>query len=131
MTSPLRMTAAELLAAAAKPKGKQRVKNARRETVGDQSFDSRLEGRWWRNLLLRQRAGEISDLRRQVRILLLGRDGPILTPTGRQAHYVADFTYRDGDGRLVVADAKGWETEIYKLKRAILTAQGVTIRELR
>lgn len=91
-------------------------------------FDSKKEARRWAALQMLQRGGVISDLRRQVKIALQGRDGPILTPTGRQAHYVADFVYMEG-GVEVIEDAKGFRPAEYILKRAILAAQGVTIRE--
>lgn len=94
-------------------------------------FDSKREARRWAELQLLQRAGEIRDLRRQVRIGMEGRDGPILTPTGRKAAYVADFTYVDPrNGCLVIEDAKGFATPEYQLKRAILAAMGITIREV-
>jgi len=104
---------------------------AKRAQIGDQSFDSRREARRFAELELLARGGEISDLRRQVKIQLKGRDGPILTPTGRPAHYVADFVYLDRrTGGEVIEDAKGFQTPEYKLKRAILAAQGLTIREV-
>lgn len=94
-------------------------------------FDSRREARRYADLLMLQRAGEIRDLRRQVKIGMEGRDGPILTPTGRKAAYVADFTYVDTrNGCLVIEDAKGFPTPEYKLKRAILAAMGITIKEV-
>lgn len=92
-------------------------------------FDSKREARRWSALLLLQRGGVITDLRRQVKFALHGRDGPILTPTGKQAHYVADFVYTE-NGREVVEDAKGHKTADYLLKKAILAAQGIIIREV-
>jgi hypothetical protein len=93
------------------------------------TFDSKREAARYGQLLILQGAGQISDLERQVKIPLHGRDGPILTPTGRQMHYVADFRYVDNmqGGAVVVEDAKGFETPEFKLKRAILAAQGVKI----
>lgn len=129
MTTPLRMTAAELLAMHSKPK-KARLTGHQRTRLGDTKFDSELEARWWGNLCLLQAAGQISELKRQVNIPLLGRDGPILTPKGRPMHYRADFTWIERSGAPVVADAKGFRTEVYQMKRAILAAQGVTIKEL-
>ena len=109
----------------------RRVMGARPIVVDGVRFDSRHEARVFGDLCLRQRAGEIADLRRQVKIRLMGRDGPILTPTGRIMHYIADFTWVElGSGEEIVADAKGHPTEIYQLKRAILAAQGTTIMEL-
>lgn len=131
MTQPVRMTAAELVAMQQTPK-QARVRGAVRTASADGiTHDSALESRWWGQLQLLQAAGQITDLKRQVNIALLGRNGPILTPKGRQMHYRADFTWTDRDGAPVVADAKGHKTETYIIKRAILAAQGVTIRELK
>ena len=92
-------------------------------------FHSKKEAKRWAELCLLERAGEIGNLERQVEIPLVGRDGPILTPTGRQAHYIADFTYVDWrlNGVKVIEDAKGAETPEFRLKRAILRAQGVEV----
>lgn len=92
-------------------------------------FQSKREARRWSALLLLQRGGVITDLRRQVKFSLHGRDGPILTPTGRKSHYVADFVYTE-KGAEVVEDAKGFKTADYLLKKAILAAQGIIIREV-
>ena len=124
-----RMTSAELRAALARKKTEGRVKGAEKVTVEGITFDSKKEADRWQELRLMQRAGEISDLKRQVPFSLFGRDSPILTPTGRKMLYLADFTYIDhrlGDV-FVVEDAKGWETEVFKIKRAILAAQGVEV----
>lgn len=113
--------------------GEGRIKGARRSQLDGESFDSRREMRRWAILCMMAKARPplISDLRRQVRIALHGRDGPILTPTGRQMHYVADFVYRDlTTGREVIEDAKGHRTEVYVMKRAILAAQGVMVEEV-
>ena len=127
-----RMTAAELVEAQAKPKGTKRVQNAQPVTIDGVRFDSTREAERWGQLLLLVEAGEISELERQVPIELHGRDGPILTPTGKPMRYVADFRYRDRalGGAVVIEDAKGHPTEVYKLKRAILAAQGVEVAEV-
>lgn len=94
-------------------------------------FPSKREANRWAELQLLERAGEIAQLRRQVPIAMEGQTGPILTPTGRKAKYVADFSYVDTkSGAWVIEDAKGFQTEAYKLKRAILAAMGVHIREV-
>lgn len=105
---------------------------ARPTTVDGIRFDSLREARRWAELVLMERAGEIRELHRQVPIELQGRDGPILTDrTGKPRTYVADFAYRDR--RLgwaqVFEDAKGHPTPEYRLKKAILAAQGVSVRE--
>lgn len=90
------------------------------------NFDSTKEARRWGELKLLERAGEIRDLKRQVRIPLEGRDGPVkFIKSNRTAVYVADFVYFDTRlGAEVIEDAKGYETDVFKLKRAILAAQG-------
>lgn len=66
-------------------------------------FDSKGEAKRWSTLLLLQRAGEISELRRQVRFPLftMGKAGhPV-----QFAVYVADFVYVE-KGERVVEDHK-------------------------
>lgn len=101
----------------------------RKVTRNGLKFDSKREADRWDQLFLLEAAGEISGLRRQVKIALKGSKGPILTPTGRQAYYIADFVYTDNrlPGVEVVEDSKGYETPEFKLKRAILAADGVEI----
>ena len=91
-------------------------------------FDSQKEAHRWGVLRLLQRNGLIRDLQRQVRIPLRGADGKPLrfVPSGRAAFYVADFAYHE-NGEIIYEDTKGFETEAFKLKRAILAAQGVEI----
>lgn len=132
-TLPARMTVAEVRAHMEKRKApkKNRLGNvAKRVDLGGEKFDSRFERNRYAQLLLEQRAGLISGLKRQVRTPLMGRDGPILTPTGRQMAYVADFTYLRGNV-LVIEDTKGVKTEVYLMKKAILAAMGITINEVR
>ena len=92
-------------------------------------FDSKRERDHYIILKDREKRGEISDLAIQVPIFLMGRDGPIRTPTGRRMYYKADFVYRE-NGVAVVEDAKGFPTPEYKIKKAILLAQGVEIIEV-
>lgn len=111
-------------------KGKPNKYSARRAAIGTEKFDSRKEARRFVALQLLERGGEVRNLRRQVKIPLMGRDGPIKTPSGRQAFYVADFVYFDvRAGREVVEDSKGYRTKDYVLKRGILAAQGVKVTE--
>lgn len=94
-------------------------------------FSSRKEAGRWQELKMLERGGEITGLTRQVTYYLQGANGPILTPTGWKARYVADFVYFDNRTKdIVVEDAKGYATAEYKLKRAILAAQGITIVEV-
>lgn len=130
-----RMTAAEYRAQldgkqASENGDRRRVRNAQRtETSDGIVHDSKTEAQRWEELKLLQEAGEICGLRRQVKIPLQGRDGPIMTDSGkRQRTWAADFVYVDRRlGITVIEDRKGHETQEFKLKKAILAAQGMHI----
>lgn len=84
-------------------------------------FDSKAEARHYVRLLMMQRAGEISNLRRQVRF-------GIFAGGKRVAHYLADFVYTDREGRERVIDVKGFDKETARLKRKLVEAEhGITI----
>lgn len=107
---------------------RRRVMGAIRTRVGALTFDSRREARRYQELLLLERAREISDLHLQVEIQLQGQKGPILTETGKVMTYRADFRYFDHRTMQTVhEDAKGHPTDVFKMKRAILKAMGVEI----
>lgn len=86
-------------------------------------FDSKKESRRWLDLRLLEKAGKISDLKRQISFPLVTFDGreavPILTPKGRLTFYRADFVYRE-NGKRVIEDTKGMMTDLAALKIAIL-----------
>ena len=89
-------------------------------------FDSKREAARWRELRLLERAGEISDLRRQVRYELVPK-----LPGERPVDYIADFVYRDSGGNEVVEDVKGVRTPAYVIKRKLmLWRHGIRIREV-
>lgn len=87
-------------------------------------FDSNREFYRWRELRLMERAGIITDLRRQVTYELIPKqDGE------RACSYVADFVYNE-DGKIVVEDSKGHKTEAYKIKKKLmLWVHGIKIKE--
>lgn len=89
-----------------------------------QKFDSVKEYHRWGCLRLLERAGAISNLKRQVKYELIPKQ------IGERAcNYVADFTYME-NGRLVVEDVKGVKTDAYKIKRKLmLWVHGIKIRE--
>lgn len=108
-------------------------------------FDSRKEGGRYCELLLLQRAGEISNLQRQVEYELLpnqycseerySKSGKRLkdklTLLERKVCYIADFVYIDKDGNLIVEDTKGMRTKDYILKRKMmLYFHGISIKEI-
>lgn len=93
-------------------------------------FDSKREFTRWQELNLMQKASEISGLRVQVRFPLKCNGKPLLYKSGRQVVYVADFVYVDRrHPTVVIEDCKGMRTDVYKLKRAIMRANGYEILE--
>lgn len=107
---------------------------AKKIVIGGETFDSRMEARRWRELMLLQRAGEISDLERQVKYILLpaqkDENGSVIE---RAVTYIADFVYHDErTGEIVVEDAKGMRTKDYIIKRKLmLWVHGIRVREVR
>ncbi len=108
--------------------------------IDGESFDSRKEYRRWTALKGMEKAGAISDLRRQVTFELIppqrepdskgARGG---TKKGRvierACNYVADFVYFR-DGQMVVEDTKGFRTTDYIIKRKLmLWVHGIRILE--
>ena len=82
--------------------------------AGDEVFDSRREYNRWCELRLLERAGQISELKRQVAFELIPKqDGE------RSVKYIADFVYTK-DGKMVVEDAKGAKTPAYIIKRKLM-----------
>lgn len=119
-------------------------------------FDSTREARRYVELRGRELTGDVSSLRRQVRIPLhaahIALSFQVSLPDDRRGlwkmgigdsssdvvgHYVADFVYLEPEPgvrpvkwRLVVEDAKGWKTDTYKWKKRHVKAQyGIEIRE--
>lgn len=106
------------------------------------TFDSMKEARRYGELLLLEQAGEISELRTQVRFVLIPTQyeqkwdsrlnvtlkGKLLE---RECAYVADFVYRGKDGLTVVEDTKGYKTKDYIIKRKLmLWRYNIRIREV-
>lgn len=100
-------------------------------TVDGIRFDSLKEARRWSELRLLERAGEIRNLRRQVKIPLIGQSAPLTTRTGRAMKITVDFAYEDR--RIgwveVFEDSKGMPTRDYEVRRAVVQAMGLEIRE--
>lgn len=97
-------------------------------------YDSRTEMLRGQDLQLLARAGEISDLQRQVKFPLEYRCscGSITVMAGsRPAHYTPDFVYTDKrTGLRMVEDVKGYPDEQAKLRIRVFEAlygQKVTI----
>jgi len=105
--------------------------NAIATTIDGIRFDSLREARRWGELRLMERAGEIRNLRRQVPILLEGRDAPLKTRTGRKMKLTVDFAYEDKrlNWAEVYEDSKGAVTRDYEVRRAVAKAMGIEVVE--
>ena len=104
--------------------------NAKKVHTAEGDFDSKREFARWCDLKLLQRAGKISELRRQVRFQLCetpyDEDGKAIF---RGVSYVADFVYVE-DGKTVVEDCKGFRTDAYLIKKKwFYEKYGILIRE--
>ncbi|MBD5427512.1 MAG: DUF1064 domain-containing protein [Treponema sp.] len=96
------------------------------------TYDSLKESRRAAQLRLLQHAGEIRDLKEQVRFELIPRQLDAVTgeTLERACSYIADFTYRLSDGTFVVEDTKGYLTDVYRIKRKLmLYVHGIRIKE--
>lgn len=118
---------------------------------------SKKEYERWLALKDRQKHGEIRNLKRQVHIPLTVNGVQLKTPKGRNMVYTADFTYEENRGAALVGggvvgiyapgpggktilwakiieDTKGRKSgnayDLYWLKREILRANGVDVREI-
>ena len=119
---------------------------SKKVTVNGITFDSKKEAKRYAELSLLERAGAISDLKRQVKFVLIPaqyetveqysektgkrlKDKRVLLE--RECSYIADFVYEDKNGRVVVEDTKGFRTKDYINKRkAMLWVHGVKIKEI-
>jgi len=103
-----------------------------RLTVDGEVFDSKKEYSRYQELMLLERAGQISDLRRQVPFELVPRQIVNGKVVERSVKYIADFTYRE-NGQFVVEDVKSdaTRTDAYKIKKKLmLSVHGVRIKEV-
>jgi hypothetical protein len=129
---------------------------AEKITVDGIEFDSKREAKRYRELRLLEMAGEISDLRTQVKYKLLppayeyagtgefyksgehkGEEKMKKYCYERGVDYIADFVYKDAKGETIVEDAKGMRdphSSMYALfvlkRKMMLYFHGVKVREV-
>lgn len=120
--------------------------NAKKVEIDGIRFDSVKESRRFLELKAMQEAEVISDLRRQVKYVLIPaqREPETVGKRGgkikgklleRECSYVADFVYKDSQGNTIVEDVKGYRGggayEIFKIKRKLmLYVHGIKIIEI-
>lgn len=94
---------------------------AKRTEVDGIHFDSKMEAEYYRQLMLLQRAGVITDLELQPQFVLLDP----FTKNGKRVNgivYRADFQYKEG-AKTVIVDVKGAKTEGFKLKKKLFDSR--------
>lgn len=118
-----------------KVKGRGRYGNVKKPVFDGIRFDSRAEMGRYCDLKLMEQAGVIRDLELQPRfpITIAGID---IRYAGSNRHltYIADFRYFDIEkNKVIIEDKKmqsGHRTDVYKIKRALMQAMGLTITEV-
>lgn len=82
-------------------------------------YDSKKEANRAFELEMLEKYGKIHNLQKQVPFVLqegyVNKRGKKIRPIT----YIADFTYEE-DGKIIVEDTKGVETEVFKIKRKML-----------
>lgn len=88
--------------------------NAKPITIDGVWYASTAECKRYHELMLLERAGKISALKRQATI-------PLIVEGKKICSYIADAIYIE-DSKIVVEDVKGMETQTFKLKWALAKA---------
>lgn len=121
---------------------------AKKVKVNGEIYDSTKEYKRYRELLLLEKAGAITDLQKQVKFVLIptqyetyeryGKNGKRLKDgkrlLEREVAYIADFVYFE-NGKKVVEDTKGYKKgtayDLFTLKRKLmLSVHGIRVREI-
>lgn len=88
---------------------------AKKQNYGGILYHSKFEAGYARDLDLMLKAGEILGWSRQIKISL--------DVNGRHiTNYYVDFEIQHKDGTVELIECKGFETEIFRLKRLLLEA---------
>ena len=113
---------------------RSRSKYGNHETIVDGiRFDSRHEAHRWIELRYMERVGLITELKRQVPFELIPNQKENGKVIERAWKYIADFTYKNADGELVVEDAKSEATrtrEYIGKRKMMLWEFGIKIQEV-
>lgn len=114
---------------------------SKKVTIDGICFDSKKEANRFCELRMLEKAGEIHNLQRQVKYVLIPaqREPDTIGARGgvkkgklieRECSYMADFVYEE-NGETVVEDTKGFRTTEYIIKRKLmLKVHGIRIREI-
>lgn len=98
--------------------------NARPVVVDGRRFPSKREAARYGVLVLKERVGQIRNLRCQIPV-------PILINGEEVTRWIADFVYEEApDWAVIHEDCKGYRTDLYRLKaKLVRVAAGIVIRE--
>ena len=119
----------------------------RKITVDGITFDSVKEANRYKELKILERAGQIHDLQLQVKFKLIPAQREWTDETTKsgkpkkgkviehECSYVADFTYKNRFGLLVVEDVKGYRKgtsyDLFVVKRKLmLWIHGIRVKEV-
>jgi hypothetical protein len=98
--------------------------NAKPTEIGAMRFDSKKEARYYTDLLIRQKLGEVLFFLRQVPFHLVKQDGKSII-------YRIDFQEFHSDGTVHFVDVKGFKTKEYVIKKAWVEREyPITIEEI-
>lgn len=114
--------------------GRSKYGNVKTTTSDGITHDSQKEANRWCELKMLERAGKITDLKRQVEFELIPaqyESVPRVSKSGKTlkdkqvliekaVKYIADFTYYDDKGKYIVEDSKGKKTKDYIIKRKLM-----------
>lgn len=126
--------------------GKRKVHkyHSKKVEINGKVFDSKKEAKRFSELYLMEKAGTITDLKTQVKFVLIpaqykfferyGKKGQRLKDgmkcLERECAYIADFVYFQ-NGVKVVEDTKGFRTKDFIIKRKLmLYLHGIEIKEI-
>jgi hypothetical protein len=98
--------------------------HARKVESNEERFDSMGEYKRWQMLQLQEHAGDIRNLKRQIRY-------DLIINGVNCGYYRADFEYDlVATGAHIVEDFKGFKTPVYNLKKKLMKAiHGIDILE--
>lgn len=104
----------------------------KKTTIGGVTFDSKREAERWSHLRILERAGHISDLRRQVAYVLAPSVKFAGARTAKPAiRFIADFEYIENGAR-IVEDVKSGPTAklpAFQMKRHLMKhMHGIDVR---
>lgn len=109
-----------------KAKKAPKYRNVKTEVDG-YKFDSKIEAARYSFLKRLHSVALITHLSVKPRFIFEG----LKTESNRDYTYIADFSYRNASGALIVEDVKGFKTPEYKIKKALLKERfNIAIKEV-